>query len=109
MNNSGTDWDRLEKMTDAEIYKNAISDPDNPPLDDKAVHVRMKDVPGENIMEKYKNLREKKCKQLVTIRYDQDILDYFRAKGKGYQSIINDALRAFMEAEIAQNRSTTTA
>ena len=109
MNNSGTDWDRLEKMTDSEVYENAISDPDNPPLDDRAVYVRMKDVPGETIMEKHRNLRERKCKQRVTIRYDYDILDYFRAKGKGYQTIMNDALRAFMKAEIAQNRSTASA
>ena len=70
MNDSGTDWDRFEKMTDAEAYENAISDPDNAPLYDKAVYVRMNDVPGESIMEKYRNLRGRKCKQLVTIRYD---------------------------------------
>ena len=28
-----TDWKRLSEMSDEEAYRNALSDPDNPPLD----------------------------------------------------------------------------
>ncbi|MEH2393218.1 MAG: BrnA antitoxin family protein [Nostoc sp.] len=31
------------------------------------------------------------------IQLDQDILDWFKSKGKGYQSLINSALRSYIE------------
>jgi uncharacterized protein (DUF4415 family) len=34
----------------------------------------------------------------VTIRLDPDVLAFFRAGGRGYQTRINAVLRAFMEA-----------
>ena len=104
MRDIGTDWERLAKMTDEEKYQNALSDPDNPPLDGTEIHdfARLGDIPGATLMEKYKNLRRKSYKKLVSIRYDADVLDYFKSKGKGYQAIMNDALRAFMDAELAQ-------
>lgn len=34
----------------------------------------------------------------VSIRLDPDILDWFKAKGPGYQTRINAALRAFIKA-----------
>lgn len=100
----GTDWERLTKMNDEEAYENALDDPDNPPLADKVLNefVRTRDIPGRSIMEKYENLRKKRYKKLVAIRYDADVLEYFKAKGKGYQSLMNDALRAFMQAEMEQ-------
>lgn len=35
----------------------------------------------------------------VSIRLDQDVLDFFKAQGRGYQTRINAVLRAFMEAQ----------
>lgn len=99
----GTDWEKLKNMTDAEKLANALSDPENPPVREEEAQdfVRANDIPGEKILEKYRNLREKKYKRLVSVRYDADMLDYFKAKGKGYQAMMNDALHAFMEAEKA--------
>jgi uncharacterized protein (DUF4415 family) len=37
-------------------------------------------------------------KAQVTLRLDQDVLDWFKARGKGYQTQINALLRAYMEA-----------
>jgi uncharacterized protein (DUF4415 family) len=37
-------------------------------------------------------------KQLVTLRIDQDILDWFRDGGPRYQTRINVVLRAYMDA-----------
>ena len=39
-----TDWARLEAMTEEEIEANALSDPDNPPLNDEEL-ARMRRVP----------------------------------------------------------------
>jgi hypothetical protein len=44
-------------------------------------------------------------KTRITIRLDQDILEWFRARahaagGGNYQTMINDALRAYMNHEI---------
>jgi uncharacterized protein (DUF4415 family) len=37
-------------------------------------------------------------KQLVSIRVDADVLAWFRARGKGYQTQMNEALRRAMRA-----------
>jgi uncharacterized protein (DUF4415 family) len=37
-------------------------------------------------------------KTAVTIRLDRQVLDWFKAKGPGYQTRINALLRAYMEA-----------
>lgn len=34
----------------------------------------------------------------ITIRIDRQVLDWFKAKGPGYQTRINALLRAYMEA-----------
>lgn len=36
-------------------------------------------------------------KQAVTIRYDAEILDYFKSTGKGWQTRMNNALHDWME------------
>jgi uncharacterized protein (DUF4415 family) len=37
-------------------------------------------------------------KRQVTLRIDADVLDWFRAQGKGYQSRMNAVLRAYAAA-----------
>jgi uncharacterized protein (DUF4415 family) len=34
----------------------------------------------------------------VTLRIDNDVLDWFKSQGRGYQTQINSLLRAYMEA-----------
>jgi len=41
----------------------------------------------------------KPVKQQLTIRLDEDIVDFFQASGKGYQTRINDLLRQAMMKE----------
>ena len=36
-------------------------------------------------------------KKPVAIRLDADVLDWFKRRGKGYQTRINDALREFID------------
>jgi len=45
-------------------------------------------------------------KRDVHIRLDADVLDWFRAQGKGYQTRINTVLRAFVEARRRAQRGT---
>jgi len=35
--------------------------------------------------------------ELPLIQVDQDIFDWFKSKGKSYQSLINTALRSYIE------------
>jgi uncharacterized protein (DUF4415 family) len=37
-------------------------------------------------------------KQQVTLRLDADVMEWFRAQGRGYQTQINALLRAYVEA-----------
>jgi uncharacterized protein (DUF4415 family) len=72
-------------MTDEDIRKAIADDPDAAPeLDEdfwkKAIFVRVtKKLP-------------------MTVRLDEDVLAWFRAQGKGYQTRINAVLRSFMQA-----------
>lgn len=88
-------------MTEEEIYANALADPDNPPLTEEqlANGVRLKDIPGDTLLEKFRNAQKRENKQTITARFDADVVRYYKAKGKGYQSIMNAALRSVMEAE----------
>lgn len=45
-----------------------------------------------------RGLQPAERKQQVTLRIDSDVLRWFRAQGRGYQSRINALLRAYMEA-----------
>jgi uncharacterized protein (DUF4415 family) len=38
-------------------------------------------------------------KQQVTLRLDRDVLRWFRAKGRGYQTLINAVLRSYYRHE----------
>ena len=80
-----TDWDRLRSMTEEELERAIADDPDWDGTDDidwsKAV------------------MMPPKIKKAVSIRLDQDILDFFKAAGRGYQTRINTILRSYMEAQ----------
>ena len=82
-----TDYARLDAMTDEDIAKAVADDPDAPPLDVDWTQARLLLPPGKDI---------------VTLRLDRDVLNWFRAQGKGYQTRINQVLRAFYEASSAR-------
>jgi|SRR5271163_1553645 uncharacterized protein (DUF4415 family) len=78
-----TDFTRLDAMTDDDIAKAVADDPDAAPLDIDWTKARLVLPAG---------------KQTVTLRIDQDVLDWFRKQGKGYQTRMNAVLRAYKEA-----------
>ncbi len=82
---SKTDWARVDAMTEAELEAAIASDPD------------WADIPRDW----YKHATPyypKEHKRQITLRIDPDILDWFKRQGRGYQTRINAALRAFVEA-----------
>jgi uncharacterized protein (DUF4415 family) len=78
-----TDYAWLDAMTDADIVKAVSEDPDAAPLDTDWMQARLVMPPG---------------KEIVTLRLDRDVLDWFREQGKGYQIRINAVLRAFYQS-----------
>ncbi len=80
---SKTDWERVDAMTDEEIDTSDI-----PPLDETFFANAQ--------------IRLPKRKESITIRLDPDVLAWFRALGKGYQTHINAVLRTYMEARQKQ-------
>ena len=79
-----TDYARLDAMTDEDIAKAVAEDPDAAPLDIDWTQARLVLPPG---------------KESVTLRVDQDVLDWFRKQGKGYQTRMNAVLRAFVDSQ----------
>jgi len=76
-----TDIERLKKMTDAEIDTAIARDPDVMPADVDWSDAELVYPPK---------------KEPVSIRLDEDVLDFFRSGGRGYQTRINAVLRQFM-------------
>ncbi|WP_083850486.1 BrnA antitoxin family protein [Rhodovulum sp. PH10] len=77
-----TDWAAVDALTDEEIGEAVRNDPDAVPLDvdwSKAV------------------LAEPPKKTAISIRLDDDVLDFFKSEGPGYQRRINAVLRSFMD------------
>ena len=79
-----TDDARLDAMTDADIAQAVATDPDAAPIDLDWSKARLVPPLGKDI---------------VTLRLDSDLLEWFRAQGKGYQTRINQVLRTFYEAK----------
>jgi uncharacterized protein (DUF4415 family) len=80
-----TDYARLDAMTDDDIVKAVANDPNLPPLDVDWSKANLVIPPGKDV---------------ITLRLDRDLLDWLRAQGKGYQTRINQVLRAWRDATL---------
>jgi uncharacterized protein (DUF4415 family) len=76
---SETDWARVDAMTDEEIDTSDI-----PELDETFFKNAVLWMP--------------KPKKSISLRIDQDVLEWFKSQGKGYQTRINAVLKAYKEA-----------
>jgi uncharacterized protein (DUF4415 family) len=84
-----TDWAIVDALTDEEIAEAVRNDPDAVPLDidwSEAVVV----IPPK--------------KKAISIRVDEDVLDYFKKQGSGYQRRMNAVLRSYMQQSARQKR-----
>ena len=52
---------------------------------------------------KLKPGRLKPGKEAISLRVDADVLEWFRARGRGYQTEINALLRSYMEQRSQQH------
>ena len=80
-----TDWARVDALTDEDIERAVANDPDAAPLDidwSDAVLV----IPTR--------------KKAISIRVDEDVLDFFKKEGDGYQRRINAVLRSYMQQKV---------
>jgi uncharacterized protein (DUF4415 family) len=80
-----TNWKRIATLSDGEIHKAVRSDRDAAPIADPDWFRRAKIVLP-------------RPKQAISLRLDQDIMEWFRRRGKGYQTRINAVLRAYVQA-----------
>lgn len=76
---SRTDWERLAKMSDKDSDTSEIAELDEEFFRNAQVHLPV-------------------GKQLISLRLDRDVLDWFKQQGKGYQTKINAILRAYIHA-----------
>ncbi len=80
---SQTDWARLQTMQDNEIDLS-----DSPELTPEIFALAIV----------RRGLQPVPRKSQLTLRLDQDVLEWFRKQGQGYQTQINALLRAYMNA-----------
>ncbi len=86
---------KLPKKTSAKV-----NDPDNPAWTED-----MLDAP---VLKRGRGPQSAPTKVLTSVRLDADILEFFKAKGAGYQSRINAALRTEVERNLTGRPRTTT-
>jgi len=80
-----SDWDRVKALTDEEIDTAIASDPDAAPaLDEEWFRNAVIGIPA---------------KVAMSIRVDDDVTEWFRSQGKGWQTRMNAVLRAYAKAQ----------
>jgi len=80
-----TDWARVNAMTDEDIERAMREDPD---------WAEFIDVDWSNAQWVIPV-----TKKSISIRLDEDVIDFFKASGKGYQTRINAVLRHYMKEQ----------
>jgi len=80
---SRTDWKRVDVMRDEDIDTSDI--PEITPEQFAKAMIR-------------KGLRPVARKKQVTLRIDEDVLEWFKQQGSGYQTHINELLCEYMKA-----------
>jgi uncharacterized protein (DUF4415 family) len=78
-----TDWARVDALTDEEVEASIANDPD---------WAEFKDIDWSDAV-----LVIPAKKKAISIRVDEDVLDYFKSEGDGYQRRINAVLRSYMQ------------
>jgi uncharacterized protein (DUF4415 family) len=77
-----TNWDKVDAVTGAKLEASIRADVDD--VDGEADWTRsIVGIPAR--------------KDHINIRVDHDVLEWFRSNGKGYQTLMNNVLRAFVQ------------
>lgn len=86
---------KLSKKTSAKV-----NDPDNPAWTEEML--------GAPVLKRGRGPQAAPTKVLTSVRLDADVLEFFKAQGRGYQSRINAALRMELERNLTGCPRTTT-
>jgi uncharacterized protein (DUF4415 family) len=81
---SKTDWKSVDRLSDRQIAKAIESDPDT--FDPGAEWIRKTSVP-----------KPVHSKERLTVRFDADMVNWFKRQGRGYQTRMNAILRTYFE------------
>ena len=84
ISNPKTDWDQFDALTGEQVRGGIEADPDVHPTDEDFWKTAKVVMPQP--------------KETMTIRLDADVLEWFRKRGRGYQTRINAILRSYMRA-----------
>lgn len=85
---SKTDWAAFDALTDEQINASIANDPDW--SDDWNWSDAVLVIPPK--------------KKAISIRVDEDVLDYFKHEGAGYQRRMNAVLRSYMEQKSKKSK-----
>jgi uncharacterized protein (DUF4415 family) len=89
-----TDWARVDALTDRDIERAVAADPDAPPImSAKSWRYAAVMLPGPKVP--------------VSLRIDPNVLRWFKAHGRGYQTLMNEALTSYMFDHLATDRAAT--
>jgi len=96
-----TDWARFDAMTDEDIAVAVAADPDAAPLltDEELNKLRPVAETHPEIVEAYRRSRgpqKEPTKVPISIRLDEEVVTYFRAQGRGWQTRINEVLAEYV-------------
>ena len=86
----GTDWDRVGRKTERQLAADTANDPAWSGIDDAWIEAAQIEHNGTiNVVDK----------RQVTVRFDSDVVNYFKSAGRGWQDRMNAVLRRYMERE----------
>lgn len=84
-----TNWEQSDRITGARLEASILADPDDIHAEPDWTHA-IRGLPPR--------------KDHINIRVDHDVLEWFRSNGKGYQTLINNVLRAFVETRLQHDK-----
>ena len=87
---SSTNLKRLDEMTDDDIQRGIEADADAAPILSEKMLERA-------VIRKGRGPQLNPRKKQVTIRLDEEVIDYFKADGSGWQTRLNDALKVVVK------------
>jgi uncharacterized protein (DUF4415 family) len=84
-----TDWARVNAKTESDLAADTVADPAWSGIDDE--WVKSAKIANGVLTRPTQNKRQ------VTMRFDADVLEFFKTSGRGWQGRMNAVLRRFME------------
>jgi uncharacterized protein (DUF4415 family) len=88
-----TDWDKVDSLTGSKL--------------EAAIRADLDEIQGEADWTR-SIVGIPVRKDHINIRVDHDVLEWFRSNGKGYQTLMNNVLRAFVQTRVQRGDGKST-